>query len=498
MNFITKTLYLEYLNCAKNTWLKLHKPELAASFELSAFEKALTANGNLVESYARQLFPNSVLISEFGESAVKITSEYIAKKQPVIFQATFIHDKFLARNDVLEYDKNNDAWNLYEIKGTNTLDESNDEIDHVEDATFQTVILKELGLKVGRVFIIHLNKEYVRGDNLNIKELFTSDDIAEEVLKRLEATKAKMTQAAITLFHKDEKALDCKCIYNGRSRHCSTFHYSHPEVPEYSIHDLARIGNSKKKLLELVNSEIYDINDIPEGFKLSEPQQNQADVHKSQIPKIDTAGIKSELDSLVYPLYFFDYETYPSAIPLFKGYKPYQQMPFQFSLHVLESPDSELKHFEHLHLDASDPTDDIINKLKEVMGDFGSIIVWNKKFEKGRNEELAARSPENKEFLDSLNNRIYDLMDIFQKQFHVHPEFKGKVSIKKVLPVLVPELSYKDLEIRDGGAAMDAWFTKIFQAPSEEEKKLAAESLLKYCYLDTYAMYAIWRELRKI
>jgi hypothetical protein len=496
--FITKTIYLEYLNCAKNTWLKMHKPELAASFELSAFEKSLVANGNLVELWARKLFPKGVLIPDLGETAPEITRRYIEEKQSVIFQPTFVNDKFLVRNDVLEYDDKNNLWNLYEIKGTNATDENDKEIDHVEDATFQYIVLGNVGVKVGRVNIIHLNKEYVRGEEINVKDLFIFDDITEKVLSRIETTKQKMTEAVTALFQDDEKALECQCIYSGRSQHCSTFHYSHPHVPEYSVHDLSRIGSSKKRLAKLIDSEIFELGDIPEDFELTDNQKNQVIVHNNQRPMINSLAIKEELGKLIYPLYFFDYETYPSAIPLFKGFKPYQQAPFQFSLHVLKTPEGELEHYEYLHLDASDPTESVIAYLKKYIGPEGNIIVWNKKFEKGINTQLAERSLENKDFLEDLNNRIYDLMEIFQKQLHVHHGFKGRVSIKKVLPVLVPELSYKTLDIQEGGAAMDAWFEKIFNSKSDEEKKKTAESLLKYCYLDTFAMYAIWRELRNI
>lgn len=498
MQFITKTIYLEYLNCSKNIWLKLHKPELAPMFELSDFAKSLTASGELVELWARKLFPNGVLISEFGQAAQKITEQYLKDKKPVIFQSTFIKDQFLVKNDVLEYDKDNDCWNLYEIKGTNTLDENSSEIDHVEDATFQYIVLSDLDIKMGRVYIIHLNKDYVRDDEINIADLFIKEEISDQVLERISSTRIKMSQAVECLYQDDEKVPECSCLYQGRSKHCATFSYSHPEVPQYSVHDLSRIGNSKKRLAELIDSGILNINDIPEEFKLSDNQKNQVDVYKNQRAIIDSLAIKKELDSLVYPLYFFDYETYPSAIPLFKGFKPFQHIPFQFSLHVLNSPGAELEHFEYLHLEATDPSENIINYLKKTIGQVGSVIVWSKKFEKGRNEELAERSPDNNVFLNNLNERIYDLMEIFQKQMYVHPGFEGRVSIKKVLPVLVPELSYKNLEIQQGAAAMDAWFKNIFNSKSEEEKKKTAKNLLTYCSLDTYAMYAIWKVLMKI
>ena len=498
MQHITKTIYLEFLACAKNAWLKQYKPELAANFELSAFEKSLVANGNLVELWARKLFPSGILVEEFGEAATIKTQQYIKDEQSVIFQSTFILGNFLARNDVLEYDKDSDCWNLYEIKGTNTVKENGEERDHVEDAAFQYIILRDCGIKIGRVNIIHLNKEYIRGDEINVYELFVIDDITDKILEREDVTREKMSKAEEVLFQKDENALECTCIYQGRSNHCSTFHYSHPEVPEYSIHDLSRIGNSKKKLAELVNSGILDINDIPDGFKLSDTQRNQTDVHKSQVPIVDHLAIKNELESLNYPLYFLDYETYPPAIPLFKGFRPYQHIPFQFSLHVLNSSDGDLEHHEYLHTDNSDPTEGIISALKESIGPDGNIIVWYKPFERTRNSELGELSPSNREFLSDINNRIYDLMDLFHKQMHVHPNFRGSTSIKKVLPVLVPELNYKELAIREGGSAMEAWFEKILNASSEEEKNETAKNLLKYCYMDTYAMYAIWKELIKI
>jgi len=462
-------------------------------FKLSDFEKGLLAKGNLVETWARKLFPDGVLIDD--ANALQVTQQYIAEKTPVIFQPKFIYDKFLAKCDALEYDKENNCWNLYEIKGTNALDENAGNIDHVEDATFQTIVLKAAGIKIGKVFIIHLNREYVRENEINVKELFTEDDITAEVRDREENTKIKMQKAAEALFQPDEKALVCQCVYSGRSAHCATFRYSYPQIPEYSIHDLSRIGSSKKRLESLVDSQIFDINDIPDDFELTPTQKNQIYTHKTQKPLIDLTAIKKELRSLEYPLYFLDYETYPPAIPLFRGFKPYQQIPFQFSLHVLNDADGEPAHFEYLHTEPTDPSLSIIAKLQEFIGSEGSIIVWSKRFEKGINSQLAERCPEHKDFLDNLNDRVYDLMEIFQKQFYVHPHFKGKVSIKKVLPVMAPKLTYAELTIKEGGSAMDAWYEMVFGSGSQTDKDKTAEDLRKYCGLDTYAMYAIWKEL---
>ncbi len=498
MPHISKTTYIEFLACPKNTWLKMHKPELMESFELSAFEKSLLANGNLVELWARRLFPGGILIEESGLLAAKKTQELLNQKAPVIFQATFIFENFIAKTDVLEYDNQNDAWRIYEIKGTNTLRENTEERDHIEDASFQYAVARSCGLKISGINIIHLNKDYVRGEEINISELFSIENIDSQILERMERTKEKMNKTAEMLLQDNENALECSCIYKGRSNHCSTFSYSHPEVPSYSVHDIYRIGNGKNKLAKLIEAEIFSLDDLPPNFKASAIQKNQIEVYKTGISIIDKNAIAAELSQLVYPLYFLDYETYPPAIPLFKGFRPYQHIPFQFSLHVLESPLSDLKHYEYLHLDNSDPSLDIIKALKNIIGPEGSVIVWNKTFERDRNKELADRHLEEADFLLSVNERIYDLMDIFQKQYFVHPDFKGKTSIKKILPVLVPELSYQDLAIREGASAMEAWFEKIINSNSDEEKKEVAKNLLNYCRLDTYAMYAIWNEIAKL
>jgi hypothetical protein len=498
MPYLTKTQYLMYLDCPKNAWLALHKPELKAQFVLSQFEQNLVANGNLVESWARLMFPGGVLIEATGQAAAEATQAELAKRTPYILQATFLVGDYLVRNDVLAYEAASDSYQLYEIKATNSLKDSESKANHIDDATFQYLVLEQAGIKVNRVNLMHLNPEYVRGDEINPVELFKIDDITEQVGAYIDKTKIEMAKAATALLHSEERALDCPCLYKSRINHCSTFAYNHPEVPAYAVHDLSRIGLNKKVLASLVDSGILAIEDIPETTKLSTIQRNQAIVQKSQRPIIDLPAIQQELSALSYPIYFLDYETYPSSIPLFKGYKPYQQVPFQFSLHVLNSAEGDLEHHEFLHLEASDPEPALLSAMQASIGPEGSIVVWHKPFEKSRNNEMAQRHPEHQLFLADVNNRIYDLKDIFQKQLHVHHGFKGRASIKKVLPVLVPELSYQTLDIKEGGEAMQAWYEQIYMAPDEVAKQTAAEQLLKYCYLDTYAMYAIWRELVKL
>ncbi len=492
--FVHKTIYREYLACPKNAWLRLHKKDVLQDFfALSAFEQGILDKGNLAESWAQQLFPQAILIDKHGNDAALLTQSHIEQKTPILFQATFYHDKFLVRNDVLEYNATSGKWKLYEIKGKNSLEETSDENDHIEDATFQAIVLQEKGIELEDIFIIHLNKDYVRIHDIDINELFIISNITDKVKEREPRTRIRMQQAKIDLLQNEQEALACNCIYKGRSTHCKSFGYSHAYVPAVSVHDIARIN--QKKLTPLINANILNIDDIPDNFELTDIQKNQVNAYKFKKLIFDSIAIKHELDKLVYPLYFLDYESYSSPIPLFNGFTPYQQLPFQFSLYVLTDTDSEPAHYEYLHEFNSDPSEIIIKKLMDLIGHVGSIIVWHKSFEQMINNGLGERHPEYEAFLQNLNNRFFDLEEIFKKQHYVAAGFNGKTSIKNILPVLVPELSYATLGIQDGGAASEKWFAMLGATLTETEKNEIANNLRQYCQLDTYAMYKILQHL---
>ncbi len=493
---ISKTEYIDFLSCSKNAWLKRHRPELHALFELSEFEKGLMANGNLVEEWARKLFPDGIWVKSGDEGPVVSTHNHMENGDHTLFQSTFVYDVFMARNDVLKFDPASGKWDLYEVKGTNALNEASDKIDHVEDAGFQAVVMREAGIPLGRIFLVHLNKEYIRNGDINVHELFEQEDITQQVKERESETLDRMNRAKEILLQEDENAVECRCIYAGRSGHCTTFAHSHPHVPDYSVHDISRIGNSKKRLAELIDAGILDLDDIPEDFELTDNQRLQVSVHQQRKPLIDAIAIDEVLSRLEYPLYFLDYETYPSAIPLFDGYHPYQQVPFQFSLHVLDAPAGEPAHFEYVHESGTDPSLALSKELRNCIGNKGTVIVWNKSFEQGRNKELGEQNHEYREFFADVNKRVFDLIDIFKDRHYVHPAFKGKTSIKSVLPVMVPELSYKELAIKEGGTASQKWFDAVFGEVNEDQRQQIFTDLKIYCGLDTYAMYAIWKALQ--
>ncbi len=497
---ISKTTFLEFLYCPKNIWLKFNRPDLLENFELSDFEKHLMEQGNVVESTARDLFHGGIEVTSTGDEACQETVSLMRVRTPYIFQATFIVDGFMARVDVLAYNSSSDAWDIYEIKGTNSLkDKEGQQRNHVDDLGFQTAVLKRAGVSLGSSFLVHLNKEYVRLGDLDVHALFEIENITEAISGKLDHTNEMMEGAKEFLNRIEEPTIGCDCHEKGRKNHCATFQHSHPEVPPYSIHDLTRIGVSKKNLSFLVDNKIYHLEGIPNDMKLSTDQANQLKVYLSKESIINHDGIREEISSLPFPLYFLDYEGYAPAIPAFSGYYPYNFIPFQFSLHILREPNGELEHVEFLHTKMSDPSEEVVKLLEKHIDPKGTVIVWFKTFEKTFiNEKIAQRLPQYREVIDRINDQIYDLRDVFTKQHYVHPDFKGKTSIKKVLPVLAPEHQYKDLAINEGGQASEEWWRMVSGDLTNKEQEEIANNLKVYCGLDTYAMYAIWKHLQEI
>lgn len=494
---LTKTDYLIYRDCAKNAWLKIHKPDIYFAKPLSAFDQGIIETGNEVDLLARGLFPNGVLITGFDAS--EETKKLVKSQAPVIYQPVFETDLYKVICDILVWNQKLKVYDLYEVKASNNGDDKKkkDEL-YTYDIAFQYLVLKELGVPLGRLNLTRLNSQYIRETELDLTQLFSKEDFTEKVMNIIDIVAEEMKSAQEILASEKEPPGSCKCITRGRSAQCTTFSYSNPNVPEYSVHDIANIGKSKKKLEELIDSGIFSIEDVPEDFPLTEKQRNQVQAAQSGETFINKKEIKDFLNTIYYPISFLDYETFAAAIPRFIGYSPFNQITFQFSLHVFNNDGKETSHTEFIFTDDKRPDEAFLNALKKNLPKEGSILVWNKSFEMGRNKELAERNPEYKEFLENLNSRVVDLMDIFTKQYFIHPKFKGKTSIKYVLPVLAPELSYKVLHIQEGATASDTWNKIVNKGYSKEETSEKIEHLKIYCKLDTYAMYAIWRYLKEI
>jgi hypothetical protein len=247
----------------------------------------------------------------------------------------------------------------------------------------------------------------------------------------------------------------------------------------------------------LVDDSCLDITSVPDTLKLSEGQLLQVQTAKKGEAYVDEEAIADFMRHFEYPLYFIDYESYLPAIPIFDRYGPYQNIVFQYSLHVMRTPGSELEHFEFLATTPSEPSRDLVAKMRADIGNVGTVIVWHKPFEMGRNREMAKLNPTYEQFLVEVNERVVDLKEIFSKGMYIDPKFKGSASIKKVLPVLVPELSYKELPINNGADANKKWGEMVHGDISPSEKQDVVTNLLVYCKQDTFAMVKIFQYLQK-
>lgn len=494
---ISKSIFLDFLFCSKNTWFKVHREDLKHLFIPNEFNRSLMYQGQEVEKYARLLFPDGKTVPVQQEKAAEKTKLLLEDKVD-IFQATFVIDGFVAKNDVLAYNEKTKNWDLFEVKANNAVKEDGGVRNHIDDLAFQASLLKRAGVPIGKLFVVILNKDYKRYGDIDIQELFKIEDRTEVVLNKLPQIEAQMEAAKEFLSREEEPKGNCDCIFKGRSQHCETFHISNPNIPEYSIHDLSRIGSNKETLKMLVEAEIFSIDDIPNHFEFSDIQFNQIQAHKTRKSIINKDEIKNALGGLEFPLYFFDYETFAPAIPAFNGFSPYKKIPFQFSLHILHEPDGELEHFEYLHEDFSDPSEKVAELLDKCIGPKGTVVVWNKTFEAGVNKEIAERVPRYKKQIERINNQLYDLMDIFRNQHYVHHEFEGSTSIKYVLPVVAPHLSYDKLIIKEGATASNEWWKMVGPTTPDREKKEIAQNLKIYCALDTQAMYEVWKHLYQL
>jgi hypothetical protein len=490
---LSKTNFLIYRDCAHNAWLKMHRPDFYEAEPLSVFDQTIIATGNEVDVLARELFPAGVEVARRNSDS---TRAHILARTPVLYQPVFETERFTTACDIIVWNDASDTYDLYEVKASTSGDDKKAKNElYACDIAFQAEVLRQNNVPLGRLYLTRLNSDYERGTSLDVEALFTREDFTERVTEMLDAIGLEMEAAYDVLQSKMPLPTPCGCILKGRSAHCTTFAFTNPMVPAYGVHDIARIGASKRKLADLIDRNILKIEDVPDDFALSELQTNQVRAAKTNRATIDRIAIAEFLEAIRHPVSFLDYETFPAAIPRFPGYCPFDQIPFQFSLDVIEDPSSQLIHREFLHTTPDNPDEALLKALKSALPAKGSIVVWNQTFERGINDKLGKRNPDFRDWLADIDTRIVDLMEVFSMQAYVHPEFRGRTSIKRILPVLVPAFSYKSLAIQEGATATARWNEVVTGQADADTAEQVRSNLLAYCGLDTRAMVEIWKEL---
>jgi len=423
------------------------------------------------------------------------TKELIANGTEVIYEAAFSEDGIFVMVDILV--KNGNTWDMYEVKGTTGARDKKGVIKekYLNDIAIQWYALSDT-LELNRAYLVHLNNQYVRKGELSIKSLLYRDDITQEVLEKQDEIPTELNQMK-NILEDDMPNIDIgKHCDNPYSCDFSSHCWKH--VPKNnSVFDLSYAMGKQWKLYY---QDILSIDDIPDDFQLGANAALQVERHKSQEISINKEEITAFLNTIEYPINFFDFETFQNAIPRFDNQRPYAQMPFQYSLHILHE-DGTLEHREFLGDENSDPREDLAKQLLEDLTPTGSIIAFNQSFEITQIKNLAMLCPDMAKDLLALNERFVDLAYPFQYKHYYHPKFNGRYSIKVVLPTLFPndpELDYKKLgSVQNGGDAMDT-FANLYLLKDQSQRDEIRKDLLAYCRLDTLAMVRIWEKLHKI
>ncbi|MBR9846276.1 MAG: DUF2779 domain-containing protein [Algicola sp.] len=486
---LTKTNFIQYLNCPESLWLLKNKEEDYPKGEFSLFLEKLIKEGYEVESYAQQLFPNGNKLPSF--TTPEQTTLALSDNNSHYFQPSFETQKgAYAVIDILEK-KNDNTWHIYEVKSSNSI-KTDRKHNHVKDSCFQKYVMTECGFTISQVSIIHLNKNYVKQGTIQPTELLEIVDVTDEI-NNIYSSTVNDINAALNFIKKDIDLTQCSCIEKTRSNHCDAFQHFNPQVENHSIYEINRI--SAKKIEQLRDLGILQIKDIPDNFKLNKKQRLQVLSNRRKETIINTDEIHQTLNKLKFPLHFIDYETYPTAVPKLDRMSPHEHLAFQVSIHTLLS-DSTLKHNEYLSDNVELP-DILLKLMKDTTGETGTFISWYAPFETSRNKEMMKLFPEYESYLQYVNDNMFDLETIFHT-LYVDYRFLGRTSIKNVLPILVPNLSYKNLNIQNGTMALDTWGKTVLEPEKFKNLSKVRKDLLKYCELDTLGMVKIFQRLQTL
>ncbi|APB33333.1 hypothetical protein GlitD10_1015 [Gloeomargarita lithophora Alchichica-D10] len=478
MNHLTKSRYIKGLQCPKYLWLDFHDPGKATP--PSDSKKSQFQQGTDVGILGREYFPGGVLVTGFGNhKCQEKTANLLTQGVECLFEATFKWEGIIVKCDVLRK-TDNLTWELFEIKSSTKVKD-----EHIEDLAIQWYVVQMNGIHLKKAYVMHINNQDCFYPDLS--NLFTQVDVTSQV-QNIVSQLPQRLQTFYTWLSQPtelEQPIGEHCT---QPYTCNFKEYCWHEVPEVSIFQISRLD--KKKKAALIAKKTFHIEHLSPDFigTLSTNQQMFIHRYLQRETHVNYAEIKNLLSQLIYPLYFFDFEAGNPAIPRFNGVRPYQRIPFQFSCHILTA-DGELTHCEYLHTDREDPRPPLIQALVHNISNAGSVIVYNQGYEKSVLQELATFMPEFASHLHSIVSRLWDQMAIFQN-YYQHPDFLGSISLKKVLPVLVPNLSYKELAINQGDMAKNRWETAInsgdlvIQAQTWEE-------LREYCHQDTLAMVEI-------
>ncbi len=475
---VTKHDFLTALGCKTRAWFGMRDPGGAPS----PADLLRMQEGQDVHRRAQSLHPNGV----FAGSIEKTKQLILDRAVEVIFEAALSIDGYTARADWIRRVKG--GWVIGEIKSS-LFNEDGPKDEHLEDLAYTVMVARRAGLPVKCCELVLMNRDWRLG--MPDPDLFVVTDHTAEVTPIADEFNLLWDQVAPLLLRRSRpsphwcwECRDCeyfadRCVGVG--------------IPD-PIFQLPYLR--EKKFTELTSIGVTRISAIPSDFKLSDAQKKTATAIRNKSPQIDAAEIRLALNSLEWPIGYLDFETLMTAVPLYPDVAPHEQLVTQYSLHVETSPGSELAHREYLADHVRDCREELATELIRDAAGCRTIVVYSS-FEKTMIRGLANLLPTYAPELAGLESKLFDLEPVVRRGL-VHPDFGGRSSIKVVLPVLAPDLSYADLDIGDGGAAVAA-FAKLAAGGATDEAIQAVRcALLEYCKLDTLAMVRVLHSLRQL
>lgn len=479
---IDRRLHLAGLQCPKRMyWIHRQKPGDGAGVRLAY------RYGEEAKLAARALFPegHTIEASLPWKDAVEATRDLMTRQGALtIFDACLEVGGAGARVDVLERSRRQ-KWYITAVKSGGSV-----EIRHVHDLAFQTWVARESGMDIRTVQVLSVDRSYRRGAELDVQSLFRPRDVTTRVESLLASIQNQVARDQEILSSPNEPLVSigehCEIPFP-----CEFIETCWPKLPKDDVRRLPSLHGHRKR--ELLTAGIERMADIPPEFQLSDRQRRaRQSVMEDRLLWSDS--LNRELASLQYPLWCIDFEALAPAVPRYEGTRPWQQIPFQWSAHRLDSPLAEPVHFNFLGDSETDPRHAFVRSLLDVVTGSGSVLVWSQQFEDSRLKELQADFPALTKQIATLRARFVDLLEIVRGHIY-HPNFLGSFSIKSVLPALVPELTYEGMAIARGDEACLAWDRLCRDELTEEQRASLRAGLEEYCRLDTFAMVRILQTL---
>ena len=490
MRVISKSRFISGVQCHKKIWFDYYRKDLRLPID-SAQQRVFDL-GHEISKMAQKVFPGGKDATpenfyNLNPAAIQ-TRIWLEEGIEIIYEATFIAGNATAILDILH--RKGNKLHAIEVKNSTEVKDY-----HLQDAALQYFVMSKAGYQPDCFYLMHVNNKYVKDGKIT-DEFFIMHDITETV-KSKQQWVAENLGTLLDIVQLQQEPVVSIGTLCGSPFDCDYRHHCWSHIPEKSVFDLA-LG--RKKIWDLYEKNILKLEDIPEDYPLSCNQLLQVNGVKNGKEVFEKENIQKYLNSWEFPLHHFDFETIYPAIPILNGTSPYQQIPFQYSLHI-QNEDRSIVHKEFLAEpmdfinEIKDPRKKMIEQMKHDFGIVGSVVTYNMSFEKNRLTELAKDFPEDSEFLNGILSRLVDLLPIFKKRWYYKPAMGKSASIKSVLPAIVPHLSYHDMEIKNGEAASDAFLQSIL-TPAIYTAKLR-KSLLKYCEMDTWAMVEIYNHLNR-